>query len=58
MKAAATNRVKKLDYREIAEALSGDRLTTELRLLMLFRSEPEDDVLVEPLPREEIAQAA
>ncbi len=25
---------------------------------MLFRSEPEDDVLVEPLPREEIVSAA
>jgi hypothetical protein len=50
--------MKRLDYREIAEALTGDRLTAELRLLMLFRSEPEDDVLVEPLPTVEVASAA
>jgi len=50
--------MKVLDCREIARVLAGDRFTAELRLLMLFRSEAEDDVLVEPLPREELASAA
>ena len=50
--------MKELAWREIAWALAGDRFTAELRLLMLFRSGPEDDVLVEPKPRQEPASAA
>jgi len=50
--------MRELDCREIARALAGDRLTAELRLLRLFRSELEDDVLVEPIARPELASAA